>query len=179
MPPDTPTERPLIAISQCILGDRVRYDGQVNTYTDLLSFIHSHFQTIAVCPEVEIGLSVPRPPVQLSSDGKQIKITGRDDPSIDITEPMEQFCQQRSLQLNSIQGYIFKSKSPSCGVTDVPLFNPQGEVISMGAGLFAQTMLQRYPNLPITDEQTLDTQQQRELFLQSVQNYREYSISHD
>jgi len=169
----------LIAISQCILGDRVRYDGQVKSFPDLLQFIHSNFQTIAVCPEVEIGLSVPRPPVQLCSSGNKINITGRDDPSIDITEPMQQYCRKRSLQLSSIQGYIFKSKSPSCGVTDVPLFNPQGEITSKGAGLFAQSMLQQYPNLPITDEQALNTHQQRELFLQSVQNYREHSISHD
>ena len=175
MSPASTKDKPLIAVSQCILGDRVRYDAQLKSFPDLIQFIHTHFQSIAVCPEVEIGLSVPRPPVQLCSDGNNLTITGRDDPSIDITSPMKQYCQQRSAQLNSIKGYIFKSKSPSCGVSDVSVFNPQGQVISTGAGMFAHTMLQQYPNLPIIDEQGLSNHQQRALFLQRVQAYQNAS----
>ena len=164
---------PLIAVSRCLLGDRVRYDGEVKYFTDLLDYIQTHFQTIAVCPEVEIGLSVPRPPVQLTGTIDNIKLTGRDDAAIDITQPMQHYCQQRPAQLHSIQGYIFKSKSPSCGIKDIPVFGPQGQIITTRSGLFAHAVLQHYPNLPITDEQGLISNQQRERFLQHVQHYRQ------
>lgn len=158
-------------MSRCLLGDRVRYDGEIKFFVDLLGFIHNHFNVIAVCPEVEIGLSVPRPPVQLSGDLDNIKLTGRDDSSIDITEPMRHYCQQRPAQLNSIQAYIFKSKSPSCGTKDIPVLGPQGQVTGTSQGVFAHAILQHYPDLPITDEQGLFSPRQRNDFLQRVQLY--------
>jgi len=114
---------------------------------------------------------VPRPPVQLNGELNNPKITGRDDASIDITKPMRQYCQQRPAQLNSIQAYIFKSKSPSCGIKDVPVFNSQGQTIGASRGVFAHAILQHYPNLPITDEQGLLSLNQRNDFLQEIQLY--------
>jgi len=137
----------------------------------LLDFINANFQVIAVCPEVEIGLSVPRPPIQLTGDLNNIKITGRDDSSIDITKPMQQYCQQRPAQLNSIQAYIFKSKSPSCGIKDIPIFNSDGQTIGTSRGTFAQAILQHYPDLPITDEQGVLNLKQRDDFLHQIQLY--------
>jgi len=159
-------------VSRCLLGERVRYDAKVKFSAELLRFIEAHFQIIAVCPEVEIGLSVPRPAVQLSGDLNNIKITGRDDTSIDITKPMLHYCQQRPAQLNSIQAYIFKSKSPSCGIRDIPVFGSQGQITGTGQGVFAHAILQHYPDLPITDEQGLNSYKQRDDFLQQVQHYR-------
>jgi len=141
----------------------------------LLDFIDINFQVIAVCPEVEIGLSVPRPPVQLTGELNNIKITGRDDPSIDITKPMQQYCQQRPAQLNSIQGYIFKSKSPSCGIKDIPVFNSDGQPVGTSQGAFARAILQYYPDLPITDEQGLQSPEQRDDFLHQIQLYGQTS----
>ena len=124
---------------------------------------------------MEIGLSVPRPPVQLSGDLNNIKITGRDDNSIDITKPMQQYCQQRPAQLSSVQAYIFKSKSPSCGIKDIPVFGPQGQIIGTSQGAFAHAILQHYPDLPITDEQGLSSSKQRHDFLKQVQLYGQTS----
>lgn len=97
---------------------------------------------------------------------------GRDDSSIDVTQDMEFFCQQRPPQLDSIHGYIFKSKSPSCGVENVPLFNNQGFEMGLTRGLFVSAMLQLYPALPITDEIHLLNQQQLESFLQQTIDYK-------
>ena len=164
--------RPLIAISRCLLGENVRYDGQVRHDGELIRFIQQHFDCIAVCPEVEIGLSVPRPAVQLYSSPRGIRMAGRDQPEIDITAAMQTYCQQRPPQLSGIQGYIFKSRSPSCGLQDIPRFNQQGTIEATGAGLFAEAMVQHFPELPITDEQTLQEQSQRSHFLQQVKHYQ-------
>ena len=160
-----------------MLGDKVRYDAKVQLYPELKQFIQKHFDIISVCPEVEIGLSVPRPPVQLvktrlPNDRSYIKMIGRDDPSLDITQDMQKYCQQRPPQLNSIHGYIFKSKSPSCGVDNAPLFNDQGLDTGLTKGLFVSAILQFYPTLPITDELNLITQQQLETFLQQTIDYK-------
>lgn len=162
-----------------MLGDNVRYDAEVKHYPDLVEFLIEHFELISVCPEVEIGLSVPRPPVKLvqtstSSIPDEIKMVGRDDPSIEVTQAMRNFCQQRPPQLDSIHGYIFKSKSPSCGIKNVPLFNEQGVESGLTRGVFVSAILQFYPLLPITDESGLQTNQQFENFLQQVINYKNH-----
>ena len=146
----------------------MRYDAKIKHYPELSVFIHTHFEVISICPEIEIGLSVPRPAVQLTGTVNQLKITGRDDQHIDITEKMLHFCQHKILDLNDIHGYIFKSKSPSCGIKDIPIFSPQGTITSTTQGVFAHSVLQHFPNLPITDELTLENEKQRHHFLQHV-----------
>ena len=118
-------------------------------------------------------MSVPRPPIQLVQTSlSNIQILGRDDPSIDITQAMQNYCQQRPPQLNSIHGYIFKSRSPSCGVHNVPLFNHQGIETGFTRGVFVSAILQFYPQLPITDELSLTSLQQLEDFLLKTQHYK-------
>ncbi len=166
------SRKPLIAISRCLLGDNVRYDAAIKSYPSLTAFIQQHFNIIAVCPEVEIGLGVPRPPVQLSGTPHSIEIRGRDDPSINITAAMQIYCQNRPSELNSIQGYIFKSKSPSCGIHDVPLFNTHGDVHQFTKGIFVSAILNHFPDLPISDELALTSDTQLENFRQQVLQYQ-------
>ncbi len=118
-----------------------------------------------------MGLSVPRPPVQLVQSPEGILMLGRDDPTLDVTPQMQAYCSRKLPQLDSIQGYVFKSRSPSCGVNDTPLFDPQGTQLSLGRGLFVEVLLQQYPQLPITDELGLQTDTQQQAFLQQVLDY--------
>ena len=164
-------KRPVIAVSSCILGHRVRYDAQVKHFPSLLAFINHYFEPVSVCPEVAIGLSVPRPALQLMAAPDQPQMVGRDDPDINVTAAMQQFCQQRPDTLHDICGYIFKSRSPSCGLHNIPVFNG-GEIIdSNSRGLFARAMVELYPELPVIEETGLLSAQQREQFIQQVLNY--------
>ena len=151
----------------------MRYDAKIKDYPDLVKFISQNFNVVTVCPEVEIGLSVPRPPVQLYGTRNNIEVRVRDDRSIDITDKINKYCQQQPLELNTIHGYIFKSKSPSCGIKDIPLFNKQGEATDTTMGVFSNAILQHYPNLPITDEQGLLKTSQCEHFLHLVKLFQE------
>jgi len=164
------TRRPVIAVSSCLLGQQVRYDAEIKHLPSLLAFINHYFESISVCPEVEIGLSVPRPPVQLMGDPEQPQMVGRDDASINITASMRQFCEQRPLSLQNICGYIFKSRSPSCGIHDVPLFDGDKHIVQYGSGLFARAIRQRLPRIPIVDETELVTEAQQQQFIQQVLN---------
>lgn len=160
-------------MSRCILGERVRYDGEIKHYPELNQWLAQHCNTLAVCPEVEMGLSVPRPPLHLVQTANGIQMRGRDDPELDVSAAMQQYCQQRPPQLGAIHGYIFKSRSPSCGIADIPLFNQQDETTGQGRGLFVSAMLQHYPALPITDEQQLDNYTAFKDFMQQVRHYRQ------
>ena len=167
---DLAARKPRIAISGCIIGQRVRYDGELKHFPDIQAYFQSHAELVPVCPEVEIGLSVPRPPVQLTGNPNHPAMTGRDDPGIDISEPMYAFCEQKPRLLHDVCGYIFKSKSPSCGIRDIPVFD-QAIPRETRAGLFAQAMMTAYPALPVSDETQLQTEAQRCQFLQRVLNY--------
>jgi len=169
--------KPLLAISSCILGQRVRYDGEIKTYADICQHLQQYFELIPVCPEVEIGLGVPRPAVQLSGDISHPRMTGRDDPQLDLTDPMRDYCKHKPLQLNHICGYIFKSKSPSCGLKNIPVFNSGKILATDHRGLFAQTIVERWPNLPVSEEIDLHTYEQRVQFIALAMNY--YRTQHN
>jgi len=169
----TTTDKPVIAISSCLLGNLVRYDGERKAMPELYQHMQQYFNLLAVCPEVEMGLSVPRPAVQLTGDPQHPRMTGRDDDAIDVTEAMNDFCNSRPQTLKHICGYIFKSKSPSCGLRNIPVFQT-GKIIEQNSqGLFAKAITRHRPDLPVADETELDTPDKRDYFVQQALNYFE------
>ena len=165
------TARPVIAISSCILGQAVRYDGEIKHYPELYQQLQTYFELLPVCPEIEIGLGVPRPAVQLSGDPAYPRMTGRDDASIDVSDLMRDYCQTKIHSLSHISAYVFKSRSPSCGPNIIPVFNEQQIIADNNRGLFAETVISTYPILPVADEITLANQPQRDTFIQQVLDY--------
>lgn len=166
-------DKPFIAISSCLLGNQVRYDGEPKGMPDIYQYMQKYFNLLAICPEVEIGLSVPRPAVQLTGNPQHPKMTGRDDDSIDVTSAMDDFCCARPQALKYICGYIFKSKSPSCGLRNIPVFQQDEIVEHNSQGLFAKAMIKYNPDLPMVDETELNTPSKRNHFVQQVLNYIE------
>ena len=163
--------KPIVAISSCIYGNNVRYDGELKYFPDICEHLKQHFELLPVCPEVEIGLTVPRPPVQLTGNPEHPKMTGRDHTNIDITKPMREYCNNKSQQLKNISGYVFKSRSPSCGLKNIPIFDNDTIIEENGQGLFAKAMNTLYPSLPLAEETDLETKQQRQQFIEQVLNY--------
>jgi len=166
-----PQHKPLIAISSCILGQRVRYDGEIKAFAEIHQHLQQYFELLPVCPEVEIGLSVPRPPVQLTGSILQPRMTGRDDPLLDITDSMHAYCTTKPQQLKNICGYVFKSKSPSCGLKNIPLFLHGKIIANNQRGLFAQAIVERWPDLPVSEETDLQTFDQRQQFIEHTLIY--------
>ncbi len=148
--------KPLVGVSQCLLGDSVRYDGKSKANDIVLETLSQLFTLVPVCPEVEAGLGVPRPPVQLTGDIDKPRLTGRDDPSIDVTDIMYDYCRDKPAELKNLNGFIFKSRSPSCGLNSTPVFainNTKNEMLSeTSSGIFADSLCKTYPNLIVIDE---------------------------
>jgi len=158
-----------IGISSCLLGENVRYDGQNKYDRNIAEVLGQYVDFLPVCPETAIGLGVPRPPVRLLNRNGHICAVGIDNPDIDITEALTGFGKKQAAMLDTISGYIFKSRSPSCGITDTPILVNSKEVY--GAGLYARQIIEAYPLLPVTDDVSLRHRNHMDHFLEQVLAY--------
>jgi uncharacterized protein YbbK (DUF523 family) len=115
-PQRTPDDiAPRVGISQCLLGDAVRFDGGHKRDRFLTDVLGSHVEWVSVCPEIEAGLGVPREPIRLVKGTTSPRVmTVKTE--IDHTETMEQYSKHRVQALEALRlcGYVFKNDSPSC-----------------------------------------------------------------
>jgi uncharacterized protein YbbK (DUF523 family) len=157
--------RPIVVISRCIDFDSCRYNGQV-IRASLREELEPHVELRPICPELEIGLGVPRDPVRLvrSGDGARMEqpSTGRD-----LTRAMERFSRAYLDGLGDVDGFILKSRSPSCGIRDAKRFHSDAEDAGhdAGPGLFAARVLERFPHAAIEDEARLSDPRLLDQFL--------------
>jgi len=165
-------KKPLVGVSQCLMGDAVRYDGQSKRNHIVLEQLSQLFELIPVCPEVEAGLSVPRPPVQLTGNIEHPLLIGRDDPSIDVTDIMQRYCHTKPQQLKHLQGFIFKSRSPSCGLNSTPVFINGQCVTETASGIFAIAICQHYPKLTVIEDTALTDHDKLQFSIRQVANAR-------
>ncbi|MDT8451725.1 MAG: DUF523 domain-containing protein [Gammaproteobacteria bacterium] len=162
------TAKPKIGISRCLLGDPVRYDGQSKPRTTAVDRLADHFQLIPICPEVEAGLPTPRPPVRLTGSIEHPRVTGRDQPGLDITELMAHYCREKTPDLNQLSGFILKSRSPSCGLHSTPVFIDDECVTETSSGVFARAVQAAYPELVLIEETGLEEAGELEGFIAAV-----------
>jgi hypothetical protein len=119
-----------------------------------------------VCPEIAIGMGVPRPPIQLVSKDQHIFAVGVDNPELDLTEDLTNFGKDKAYSTGSLCGYIFKSRSPSCGLSDTPIVTEEG--MTDGPGIYTSQILAACPFLPVIDETSLTNPGLRDNFLERV-----------
>lgn len=161
-------EKPLVGVSRCLLGHAVRYDGDSKASVLVIERLGDLFELVPVCPEVEAGFPVPRPPVQLTGSETHPRMTGRDDPGIDITERMLEYCDTRAASLGQLCGFVFKSRSPSCGLDSTPVFIDGACVTGTSRGMFARAVTAARPNMPVIEETGLESPDRFEQFVSSV-----------
>lgn len=160
--------RPLIALSSCLHGDPVRYDGADKRDTWLLEELGGFVDYRLICPEVGIGLGVPRAPIRLVEENGDTRVLGVADPSLDVTERLRQFALEALPQLADACGYVFKSRSPSCGLIGVERYGRDGQLRDTTTGAFAEVIANRLPALPREEEGRLANPVLREHFVARV-----------
>ncbi|MBM4032878.1 MAG: DUF523 domain-containing protein [Planctomycetes bacterium] len=156
-----------LGISACLLGERVRYDGGHKLDRLIAEVFGPFVEWVPVCPEAECGLGVPREPMRLEGDPASPRlITVRT--RLDHTARILAWARQRvaELERECLCGFILKSKSPSCGLRRVPVYPERGEPSMAGIGLFARTLIERLPLLPIEDDRRLHYPRLREKFIE-------------
>ena len=158
-----------LGISSCLLGKKVRFDGGHRWDRFITDTLGNYVEFVAVCPEVESGLSVPREAMRLVGDPAQPRLltmrTG-----IDHTERLVTWARRRVQELaaQDLCGFIFKSKSPSSGMARVKVYNDQGVPTPRGVGIFARIFMERFPGLPVADEGRLHNPALRENFIERL-----------
>ncbi|MBE9526738.1 MAG: DUF523 domain-containing protein [Proteobacteria bacterium] len=150
-----------IAISACLLGEKVRYDAKIlpafdkNSVLKQLNIAEDEVEFISFCPEVGIGLGVPRAKIQVIRNKQQkIRVLGVENHTLDVTTELESYAQNFFKQHPDIFAYLVKSKSPSCGYASTPLFDDSekhAQQISITSGLFVQTILKIKPQILVID----------------------------
>ena len=156
--------RPRVVISRCIDFDSCRYNGQV-VRASLREELEPWLDFVPICPELEIGLGVPRDPIRLVAGvgGEQLvqPSTGRD-----LTQPMARFTRDWLSDAGEVDGFILKSRSPSCGVGSAKVHRPDDSgPPARGSGLFAAGAQERYPRAAIEEETRLGNLLIRDFFL--------------
>jgi uncharacterized protein YbbK (DUF523 family) len=158
-----------LGVSSCLLGAEVRYDGGHKHDRYLTDVVGKWFEWVPVCPEVELGLGVPRPPIQLVHGGNNPRLVEVESGE-DLTERMESFAREKvdRLQQAGLDGFIFKGASPSCGVEGVKVFCQDDTDLRSGVGVFARVLLHAWPDLPVAEEEWLEDPDRRMVFFEQA-----------
>ena len=157
--------KPIVVISKCLGFEKCRYDGSIIS-DNFLKALQDYVHFIPVCPEKEISLGVPRDPVRLVQEEGQKRLfqpaTG-----IDVTKRMNDFISNFLDNLEEVDGFILKHKSPSCGLGSVKIYYGFEEKVNhfRGRGMFGEAIVSNYGMLPVEDEGRLRNFTLRELFL--------------
>ena len=162
-------ERIRLGVSQCLLGENVRYDGGHTLDHYIRDTLGQYVDFVPVCPEAECGLGIPREPMRLVGNPESpCLVTIRTQK--DLTKQMINWAGHRVRQLEKedLCGFIFKSNSPSSGMEKVKVYNDKGMPVKRGVGLFARIFKAHFPLLPVEDEGRLHDPKLRENFIERI-----------
>ena len=158
-----------LGVSTCLMGESVRYDGGHKRDRFLLNTLGEFVDYVSVCPEVEIGLPVPREAMHLQGDPEDPRLvtikTGKD-----YTDRMQTWARERleGLAQENLHGFVFKSKSPSSGLYRVRVYDDHGMPSRIGTGIFPREVMRRFPLLPLEEEGRLHDMGLRENFIERI-----------
>jgi uncharacterized protein YbgA (DUF1722 family)/uncharacterized protein YbbK (DUF523 family) len=163
-----------LGISSCLLGQKVRFDGNHKLNSILADTLGQFFEWVPVCPEVGIGLTIPRPPIRLVGSLRALHAVSVTDPSMDVTDKLVAYGKKQARHLDDLSGYVFKSKSPSCGMERVKTYQGGRAPAANGRGIYAAAFLASQPGLPAEEEGRLNNPRLRENFIERVFVYRRW-----
>jgi uncharacterized protein YbgA (DUF1722 family)/uncharacterized protein YbbK (DUF523 family) len=158
-----------IGISSCLLGQKVRYDGGHKLDPYLVNTLGKYVNWVPVCPEVEMGLPVPREAMCLIGNPEKPRLVTQRT-NIDYTDKMLKWASKKikELKKQELCGFIFKSRSPSSGLKWVKIYSKNKMQIKRGSGIFSSIFTQHFPFIPVEDDRRLHNPFLRENFIERV-----------
>jgi uncharacterized protein YbbK (DUF523 family)/uncharacterized protein YbgA (DUF1722 family) len=170
-------KKPIVVVSSCLNSEKVRYNGQ-DVPSKIVSDLAPFVEYIKVCPETAIGLGVPREPIRIVKVGEELRLI-QHTTDRDVTDDMNAYSKRFLESLDEVDGFIFKSRSPTMGLKDIRVYSgiaKGSSVIERCSGFFAGAAAEKYPGFPLEDEGRLMNKKIREHFLTRLflfANYRE------
>jgi uncharacterized protein YbgA (DUF1722 family)/uncharacterized protein YbbK (DUF523 family) len=164
-----------VGISSCLLGEEVRWDGGHKRDHFISDTLGRHFTWVPVCPELEVGMGIPREPVRLEGSAGSPRMVGVNSRK-DWTSTMREYARRRAAELAKLDlsGYLLKSDSPSCGMERVRIHPERGAAVKKATGIFARILMDRMTLLPVEEEGRLNDPALRENFIERVFAYRRW-----
>ena len=157
--------KPIIVVSKCLGFEACRYNGQMKN-DPFIDKLKHYVEIKTVCPEVSIGLGIPRESIRIVMEGENLKLM-QPKTGINLYKSMNEFTENFISNIDEVDGFILKSRSPSCGIKDVKVYSSVEKSANCikGKGIFASSVLNKFPNLAIEDEGRLRDYKIREHFL--------------
>ncbi|MCF7941187.1 MAG: DUF523 and DUF1722 domain-containing protein [Spirochaetia bacterium] len=174
--------RPIVVSSACLEYEKVRYNGSLvpsKFIQGLAPFVEYHL----ICPEVAIGLGTPRDTIRIVKQAGSLRLI-QPATGLDLTDRMNAFTDSFISELaDHVDGFIFKSKSPTMGIRKIKVYSgvEKAPVVDTCNGFFAGTIMQRYPDYPIEEDDRLRNRTIQDNFLTRLflfAAYRELSEVH-
>ncbi len=167
-------DRVRVGISSCLLGQEVRFDGGHKRDAYIAGTLSDYFDFVPVCPEVAVGLGIPRQPIRLVRHRDGVRTVGVETPDLDPSDELAAFGRHTARQLGDISGYILKNGSPSCGMEHVKVYSEKGMPRKNGIGIYAGELMKSLPLLPVEEEGRLGDAVLRENFIERVFVYHRW-----
>ena len=164
-----------VGISSCLLGEQVRFDSGHKRNSFIMNVLAPHFEFTPFCPEVEIGLGVPRETIRLVLVEGETHCVGTKTKQLDVTKKLKNCAREQARWHQDLCGYILKKDSPSCGMERVRLYKNDVPERN-GVGLYAAELIKNFPYLPIEEEGRLGDAVLRENFIQRVFIYARWKV---
>ena len=167
--------RPLIGIGSCLAGNAVRYNGEANSSNSYVREICEQFDVQAFCPEMGIGLGVPRPPIHLVGSRDSARVLDVETHRHDYTDAIRSYAGQVLDRAPLLCGYILVKGSPSCGYGDVKRYTRVGEYLASDQdGIFSSALRETDTLLPLEDDERLKDANLRESFVNRARAYHHW-----
>ena len=167
-----------LGVSACLLGAEVRFDGGHKRDRYVTDVLGEQVEWRPVCPELEIGLGLPRPVIQLRGGERGDRLVRREDTS-DLSEVMSSYTRSRVEELvaGGLDGFVFKKDSPSCGMSRVRVHAEEGGMPGRkGVGFFARELLDTHAGLPVEEEGRLNDPALRERFIEAIFSHNRWRV---
>jgi len=163
-----------IGISACLIGEKVRFDASNKPSNFCIKELGQHVSYKSFCPEVAIGLPIPRATIRQIKKDDVISVA-RPDGSGDVTKALAEYGRKVALMTKDLSGYVFCAKSPSCGMERVKVYSPEGHsLVSDGIGAFAKEIMLANPLLPCEENGRLNDPLIRENFVARIYAYKHW-----
>lgn len=163
-----------VGVSACLLGDEVRYNGGHKHQSYLTDVLANYFDFRSFCPEVAIGMGVPREPIRLIGELSSPRAVGTKDSGLDVTERLLEYAVSMVPQVAQYSGFIWMQDSPSCGMFNTKVYQKPNVLPAKGAGLVAGLVRHRLPQIPMEESGRLADPALRENFVVRVFVYDEW-----
>jgi uncharacterized protein YbgA (DUF1722 family)/uncharacterized protein YbbK (DUF523 family) len=154
------------------MGVEVRYNGGHKESHLCTRALNAYFDFVPLCPEVAIGMGVPREPIRLVGDPDSPQAVGTVNTDLNVTDALAGYGARMAAEVDDLCGYIFMQKSPSCGLERVKVYRDNGAPFDAGGrGIYARAFCEQHPNLPVEEDGRLNDAVLRENFITRVFAY--------